>query len=123
MSISTSTFSHHDPPPLQLYYMKKQKKPPDFQVDDVSSLPVQVDWVKEGKLAPVVNQGGCGSCWTFAATATIESHLAIETGDDPVPLSEQNMLQCAPNPDDCGGKLFLFYCYMFQDNMKEDLEH
>lgn len=101
-----------------------KKKPPDFQVDDVSSLPVEVDWVKEGKLAPVVNQGGCGSCWTFAATATIESHLAIETGDDPVPLSEQNMLQCAPNPDDCGGKLFLFlfYCYMFQDNMK-DLEH
>ena len=71
----------------------------------MSSLPAEIDWEGEGKVNPTVpNQGGCGSCWSFAATAAIESHLAIATGDDPVSLSEQNVLQCTPNPDQCGGK-------------------
>lgn len=78
-------------------------KPPAFDMDEVASLPIEVDWTSEGKVSPAPSQGGCGSCWSFAATATIESHLAIATGEDPVPLSEQNMLQCTPNPDDCGG--------------------
>lgn len=29
--------------------------------------------------------------------------------DTVVPLSEQNMLQCTPNPDDCGGTLYNSY--------------
>jgi len=79
-------------------------KPPDIQMDDVSSLPTEMDWAKEGKINPIIpNQGGCGSCWTFAATGVIESHLAIATGECPVSLSEQNILQCSPNPDHCGG--------------------
>ncbi|KAL3794827.1 hypothetical protein ACHAW5_004349, partial [Stephanodiscus triporus] len=80
-------------------------KPPDFEMDDVSALPAEVDWEEEGKVNPTIpQQGGCGSCWSFAATAVIESHLAIATGEDPVSLSEQNVLQCTPNPDQCGGK-------------------
>ena len=74
-------------------------------MDDVSTLPAEVDWEEEGKVNPTIpQQGGCGSCWTFAATAVIESHLAIATGEDPISLSEQNVLQCTPNPDQCGGK-------------------
>lgn len=80
-------------------------RPPDFQMDDVSSLPKEMDWSAEGKVNPTIpQQGGCGSCWTFAATAAMESHLAIATGEEPVTLSEQSILQCAPNPDDCGGQ-------------------
>lgn len=78
-------------------------KPPSFNMDDVSTLPAEIDWHKEGKVSPAPQQGGCGSCWTFASTAAIESHLAITTGDDPIPLSEQNILECAPNPFQCGG--------------------
>lgn len=80
-------------------------KPPDFEMSEVAELPESVDWAKEGKVNPIIpHQGGCGSCWTFAATATIESHLAIATGEDPLSLSEENMLECAPNPDQCGGQ-------------------
>ena len=81
------------------------KKPPTFHMDDVSNLPIEVDWVKEGKVNSIIpQQGGCGSCWSFAATASIESNLAIVTGEEPTSLSVTNMLLCTPNPDECGGK-------------------
>lgn len=67
-----------------------------------SDLPVNVDWRGAGIVSAVKDQGGCGSCWAFASTATIESHGAIASGDL-FDLSTQQMAACAPNPDDCGG--------------------
>lgn len=80
-------------------------QPASFTIDDVASLPESVDWSATGNVNPTVpQQGGCGSCWSFASTAAIESHLSIATGDDVMSLSEQDMLECAPNPDHCGGE-------------------
>lgn len=55
---------------------------------------------------PIIpHQGSCGSCWTFAATGTIEAHLAIATGEkEPTSLSEQYLLNCVPDPEHCGGE-------------------
>jgi cathepsin L len=66
-------------------------------------LPPTVDWRTKGVVTPVKNQGSCGSCWAFAATETIESIIAIKTGQPPMILSEQNMVSCTPNPQQCGG--------------------
>ncbi len=46
--------------------------------------------------------GGCGSCWTFATAETVESHHALATRQLAV-LSEQQILDCKPNPNQCGG--------------------
>jgi len=70
----------------------------------LEDLPTDVDWRKEeGIVTPNKNQGSCGSCWAFSATETLESHLAIATGEPAPVLSPQQIVDCAPNPKHCGG--------------------
>ena len=64
--------------------------------------PSSVDWRQKGAVTPVKNQGHCGSCWTFASTETVESRWFLKTGELQE-LSEQFVLDCTPNPHDCGG--------------------
>lgn len=76
--------------------------PADFKLKPVSELPKQVDWRSKGVVSAVKDQGHCGSCWAFASTAVIESHVALSTGllfD----LSPQQIAMCSPNPNNCGG--------------------
>jgi len=63
---------------------------------------INVDWRTKGVITPVKNQGACGSCWTFATAETIESYNALLYKQLLV-LSEQQILDCTPNPNDCGG--------------------
>lgn len=68
-----------------------------------SGAPTSLDWrMKENVISPVKDQGQCGSCWTFATAATVESWSAIKTGQLQE-LSEQQIASCSPNPKDCGG--------------------
>ncbi len=80
-----------------------KNKPIKFKREaSVAELPESVDWREKGVVTAVKNQGSCGSCWAFATTATVESHVALETGllfD----LSPQQLVSCAPNDDHCGG--------------------
>jgi len=68
----------------------------------LSTLPVSVDWRQQGIISAVKDQGECGSCWTFGAAETVESYWAQVTGQL-TDLSEQQILDCTPNPNDCGG--------------------
>jgi len=64
--------------------------------------PVNVDWRTKGIITAVKDQGSCGSCWSFGSAETLESYWALVTGNLTV-LSEQQILDCTPNPNDCGG--------------------
>jgi len=67
-----------------------------------AGLPDSVDWRTKGVVTKVKDQGGCGSCWAFAAIETIESSLTQATGKTLL-LSAQNMVSCTKNPQHCGG--------------------
>lgn len=71
---------------------------------NLGDLPDSVDWrEQDGIVTPVKNQASCGSCWAFSVVSTLESHLAIATGETAPVLSPQQLVSCAPNPNHCGG--------------------
>jgi C1A family cysteine protease len=49
----------------------------------LAALPTTFDWRdrRPSILTAVKDQGQCGSCWAFASTETIESHVALNTGE------------------------------------------
>jgi len=68
-----------------------------------SGVPDALDWVNNGKVVGIKNQGGCGSCWAFASASAIESNTAT-AGKGLVSLSEQELVDCARDgASGCGG--------------------
>lgn len=49
------------------------------------------------------NQGGCGSCWAVAAVGALEMHAELAAGPTHQ-LSFEQLVDCTPNPESCGGK-------------------
>ena len=65
--------------------------------------PASFDWRNIGGknfVAPVKNQGGCGSCVAFGTTATVEGTLRVAIGDGsyPINLSEAHLFYCPRAP-------------------------
>jgi len=91
-----------------LGYKTSNSKQPNRTPTPVSTinlpaqLPDSVDWRTKGIISAVKDQGMCGSCWTFGSAESVESYWALATNQLAV-LSEQQILDCTPNTNDCGG--------------------
>jgi cathepsin L len=84
-----------------LLYLEKEKSLP-VTLEKVADLPTSVDWREKNIITAVKDQGRCGSCWTFGTAETVESYYALKHNSI-MDLSEQQILDCTPNPNDCGG--------------------
>ena len=74
------------------------------QLKDDGDLPESVDWTEEGAVTSVKDQGACGSCWAFAATASMESSKIIYGDGIESDTSEQELVDCDTKKDaGCNG--------------------
>ena len=60
-----------------------------------------VDWRNQGAVNAIKNQGNCGSCWAFSATAAIEGAWKIG-GNQLLNLAEQQMVDCGGSTGNYG---------------------
>lgn len=67
-----------------------------------SNLPAAFDWRAQGKVTPIRDQGGCGSCWAFGTVGPFESKIKIEGGAER-DLSEQYLVSCNTDGWGCSG--------------------
>jgi len=62
---------------------------------NTNDLSDSVNWVTKGAVAPIKDQGQCGSCWAFSAVCAIESANYLQKKMSKVPTySEQQVVDC-----------------------------
>jgi len=66
-----------------------------------ADLPDAVDWVDQGAVSAVKNQGSCGSCWAFSTIGSLEGRAQIATGNLQQ-FSEQQFVDCDTEFGDMG---------------------
>lgn len=69
-------------------------------MDEYAGLPDHFDWREHVQINPIENQGSCGSCYAFAAVATVEILLAARHNRQHVHLSKQELVDCTASDFD-----------------------
>lgn len=116
---------------LTEYEFKKHLgRNPSVKNDSVTNLSTahlsdSVDWRAKGAVNPVQNQGQCGSCWAFSATAAMEGEHFIKTGEL-LKLSEQQFVDCDDHSQGCNGGLeasAFFYAKYNPQELEKDYQY
>jgi C1A family cysteine protease len=80
-------------------------------------LPDTVDWVEQGAVSLVKDQGRCGSCWAFSAVGALEGRTQVARGGEIQQFSEQQLVDCdTENDGGCQGGLMDYAFQYVMDN-------
>ena len=91
--------------------------PADFPI--ARDLPDSFNWRTLGGVTSVKSQGGCGSCWDFAAHSALEAMILIYGGQD-LDLCEQQILSCETGGFGCGGGWYSWAWNYMRENGAAD---
>eukprot|EP00350_Pseudokeronopsis_sp_OXSARD2_P007822 CAMPEP_0170540138 /NCGR_PEP_ID=MMETSP0211-20121228/157_1 /TAXON_ID=311385 /ORGANISM="Pseudokeronopsis sp., Strain OXSARD2" /LENGTH=323 /DNA_ID=CAMNT_0010842427 /DNA_START=24 /DNA_END=995 /DNA_ORIENTATION=- len=84
------------------------------------------DWVEEGAVAYVKDQGSCGSCWSFSATGALEGEHFLTNKKMEI-FSEQELLDCDSslftNHGCNGGLMDYAFEYAMENKMTRESEY
>jgi putative hemolysin len=94
-------------PPADASPLRTHGEPPGERLTSGArdTLPSSFNWLTEGGVTRIRDQGACGSCWAFTAVACLESAIRIKDGVE-VDLSEQWLLSCNADGWSCNGGHF-----------------
>jgi cathepsin L len=72
-------------------------------------LPEEKNWQHLQVANDIKDQGSCGSCWAIATVSVLDAHYEIWSAKSlnkgqPRKFSAQQVLDCTPNPEECGGQ-------------------
>jgi hypothetical protein len=68
-------------------------------------VPADFDWRTQKTLSPIMQQGNCGSCWAFSASATFRDNMIVQ-GGSLFTNSTQQVLDCNGKGYGCNGGFF-----------------
>jgi len=90
---------------LKVSDIESIKKNAIGHLEKANDIPENYNWKDHNAVAPVRNQGSCGSCWAFSAVGNIEGVYSIKHGAITV-FSEQQLVDCDKAEDEgCNGGL------------------
>ncbi len=83
-------------------YQQRLERLPRISANQKMAFPPVFDWRDSSGVTSVKNQGGCGSCWDFAAVGAFEAAIKIHDGIE-YDLSEQQAMSCNIYESGCTG--------------------
>ena len=84
------------PQPVDISHLQAQP------LREMVAAPPAWDWRNFNGVSPAKNQGGCGSCWAFAAIGAFESTVLIDSSKL-YDFSEENLKECNDEGQGCAG--------------------